>query len=295
MAVTVYGVPGSLNDAQWAEYGEAQGLLNSVDGVVSGLKVTVGSGVRTSSVALGTALSPGALSKVTGSAGSVAHAANTGTNPRIDTVCLQVSRAAAAAAYTAAGGSSNVAAAGAAAAAAAGSLVAVKGTNASSPVAPTLTRVAAGLWQIPLRDVLVRPNVTGQFASSDLGRVYSTTATSSDWVTFSPSVASGWTVQSARYRFVGPLPFLEVKATRTGSTLTAGSNGNLSDTGILDPGSLPSVILPADDVPLNLSRRFFMSGTAIARANGALVVTDAYPNSDITGANVIVSGFIPLG
>lgn len=146
MAITVYGVPTSIDALHWAML--MQDLGDSVGGmgVPSGLLGTEASGTRVVAIHSGRSLQAGTLA-VSDAATNVTLAANTATTSRIDLVCMQVDWS----------GTTTTA----------GSLVVVSGTAASNPVAPTLTQSAGVKWQTPLLQVLVRAGV-GQILGSDV-------------------------------------------------------------------------------------------------------------------------------
>lgn len=152
MAITAYGVDQSITEPKWARLMQVLGRGAWQEIVApsgSQFAPSVGTGTRLIQVAAGDAVVAGVLVESTAST-SVVLDANNGSNPRIDTVVLQVDWS----------GTATVGGA---------SIIAVKGVNAAAPVPPSLTanRAAGTLWQMPIAQVTVQAGV-GQIAAADL-------------------------------------------------------------------------------------------------------------------------------
>jgi hypothetical protein len=114
------------------------------------------------------------------------------------------------------------------------------------------------------------------------------------WKSFTPSVASGWTLTSARYYKRGPEVTLEIKVNRSGATITANSSGEIVNTAVLNSGSIPAAIRPAGTLGLRFTRGGFMAGTMTIGTDGSVTVTDAYPTANVasTGDCVIHDSYV---
>lgn len=141
MALTAYGTSPSINEAEWAMLHRIadKGGWHEVVDALTDYAVTPGGGTRQVTVASGDMVVNGVLVRNSAPV-TITVNANTGTNPRITTVCLQVD-------WT---GAVDTAA----------SIVAVNGANAASPQPPSLSRTAGTLWQVALARVTVAPGAT---------------------------------------------------------------------------------------------------------------------------------------
>lgn len=92
---------------------------------------------------------------------------------------------------------------------------------------------------------------------------------------------SGWTVNTARYRLTWPRVELDIQLTRTGSTISAVSTGNVTDVNVAT-GGFPAGILPAGVVDLR-GARSGVHGLGFQLSNsGTLSLTYSAPGADIT-------------
>lgn len=146
MAITLYGVPLSIDAAHWAKLLAILGRGAADQVVDSGLVPTVATGTRLLSVSAGNAVAAGVLAEST-AAEAVTLDANSSGNSRIDYIVLEIDWS----------GSSSTG----------GDVKFVKGSPAVNPVPPALTQTPGTLWQIPLARMLVR-NGVGQMAGADL-------------------------------------------------------------------------------------------------------------------------------
>lgn len=147
MAITLYGVDPSIGEAEWSKLMAAQrGSSEIVDNGFAPSSKTGSPGVT---VTKGDAVIAGVLFE-SDSSQTVSIAANNGSNPRLDLVCLQVDW-------------SKSQSTG-------GTIVVVKGNNAALPVRPSLTQTPGSLWQTAIAEVTVRPGV-GEIAASDLADI----------------------------------------------------------------------------------------------------------------------------
>ena len=114
-----------------------------------------------------------------------------------------------------------------------------------------------------------------------------------DWNTV-PSVtaATGWSLTSAQYMLYGLLPMVRLRiiATRTGATITAGSDGNISDTDVCN--NLPTFLRAVGTTAYGT---FVQPGTALgsARVNttGLVTITDLHPNATVDNTEEIKIDF----
>lgn len=144
MAITVTGVEGSMEVPEWSQIGDD--MAPAV--VKDGLQVSVVTGTRLVSVAVGRSYQAGSNAFVT-AAQQLTLAANTSGKPRIDLVCLQVDFS----------GTETTA----------GTLVVLQGVPLTNPIPPTPTQDAGGIWQTPLPNGQVRVvNNADQLLSSNL-------------------------------------------------------------------------------------------------------------------------------
>lgn len=141
MAITLYGVDPSIDEAHWAQLHDL-----ATDQVVSGLTPTVGTGTRLVNVGTGNAYAAGVLATST-AVTAVTLAANTSGQSRIDYVVLNID-------WT---GTQTTG----------GTVTSVTGTPGSSPVAPNLIQTAGTRWQIPLARVSV-PNGATQLGNNSV-------------------------------------------------------------------------------------------------------------------------------
>lgn len=166
MAITTYGFDGTINEAQWAQlFGDAMSVAPNRDGVVSGLVASPAAGARQVSVSAGRAVGPG-VGAVSDAPVTVTLDAGTTGQGRVDLIALELNW------------STNT-----------GTIKAVKGTpkGDESEVAPTPTRNAGVLWQIPLATVEIGPT-TGTLTA---GLIESATNVSdTGWVATTP--AGNW-------------------------------------------------------------------------------------------------------
>ena len=116
----------------------SNGVFTLASSLTDEMEVSGVSATMKSQVNLGVAYVEGIRSEIYTAAEQVTHDAADVSNPRIDTVCLEVN--------TTAGVRNS-------------RIVIVKGTAAGSPTAPDLTQTAT-VWQMPLADVRINAGVT---------------------------------------------------------------------------------------------------------------------------------------
>jgi len=139
VAVSVYGIPNSINGAKFAKLLGLQGSVNNVHGVTgAALLASVASGNRRVDVETGDAIVGGVLLE-NSSRVQLTLDTNTSGQPRIDTVVAQV-------------GPGSITTA--------GSITVITGTPGSSPSPPQLTQVLGSSWQMPIAHVTVPNNAT---------------------------------------------------------------------------------------------------------------------------------------
>ena len=242
MAITVYGVDPAINEPEWSKlFADSLSGAQAREVVASGFSPSVATGVRLISVPAGRAAAAGVLAESDATA-TVSLAENTGSNSRIDLVCLQIDWAG-----TASTG---------------GTLVAVQGAPAATPVAPALTRNAGSLWQVPLMEVLVRPGV-GQIAAGDATVV-------------APVADTGWRVLSLPAGWAQGSPSLAVR--KRGAQVTMA--GRFSrDGGAVSVGSTATwagAVIPAGFRPQreHVTSAWSGIGGATPRTHALVVKTD---------------------
>lgn len=229
MAINTYGVSPSIGEAEWAILHRIQGKgqWHEVVDAQTDFAVTPSAGNRIVSVAAGSLVACGVL-VVVDTPTSITLDVQSGGNSRIDYIVLEID-------WT---GSQTTAT----------TIKFVKGTAASNPVAPSLTRVAGTLWQVALARVTLTSGIS-QLVAANVDvcaplqrRQYVSTATV-DSKTISGGGEStiartsggdpGWPY---RLRVEGKTGFTHVSAGAgiitgyvDGSVVTSGVAGNLND------------------------------------------------------------------
>jgi hypothetical protein len=152
MAITIWGVDPSITETQWASlfYVTTKigtGWAEAVSDTGNQLAPTLpAASTRTVAINSGDAAACGVLVQNSSSV-NVTLTANSSGNPRIDIVALRINWS----------GTNTTG----------GTLVAIAGTAAASPVAPTLTRTPGVTWEIPLARITI-PSGTTQLTSTML-------------------------------------------------------------------------------------------------------------------------------
>lgn len=168
-----------------------------------------------------------------------------------------------------------------------GHLVSVPGTSGVT-TALTDAAIAAYLGSggfHRIADVLI-PSGTTQISA---GNVTFTGFKINDWNELSLSPSAGWSaITRARYIRHGTTPMVRIRifATKSGSTITAGSDGNFGDVTVTT--GIPAALRPVADTAYG---NFFVTGvhqgSARIETGGDVVITDAYPNATIVSGNEI--------
>jgi hypothetical protein len=115
-------------------------------------------------------------------------------------------------------------------------------------------------------------------------------ATDSGWVTAGFTIQTGFTLTLARYRLIaGDLVNVRIQATRTGGTITAGANGNISTD---DPVIIvPAAIWPADVITAAFDSASLGAGGCQLSAAGVMTLRSFYPSQTIVNTNVVSANF----
>lgn len=99
-----------------------------------------------------------------------------------------------------------------------------------------------------------------------------------------------WTVNTASYRIVaGLLCFLHIQCTYSGSSVAAGSGGNLTD---LQPIIIPAAIRPNRDLRCSYSRGNSANGTASVGNSGSVQIETLSTGSTLTSGDAISIDFM---
>lgn len=151
MAVTVVGVTGSIDAAEWPALARRMSAASG-DELVTGMSVTPGTGRAVNVGAAGDCYQVGTLLRNSATLSVPIAAPPTG-NPRIDTIVGQVDW------FDAAGVPTTEATA--------GSIIAVAGQPNVTPVPFGLTKTAADLWRTAIAYVRVAPGATS-FTANDI-------------------------------------------------------------------------------------------------------------------------------
>jgi hypothetical protein len=116
------------------------------------------------------------------------------------------------------------------------------------------------------------------------------------WKTLTLTGTTGWTIDAARYLVTWPRVEVDIKATRTGSTLTGDSAGNIVDTAIATSIGMGGTLLPVEDIDLRGSRFGTWSILFRLTSGGALSLATTAPGGALAaGAQVRVRDSYVLG
>lgn len=242
MAITVWGVDSEFELTYAAKQQRAQSLAAPrEDGVLSGFVVSVATGSRLVSVSAGEAVAPFVLIE-SDAAETVTLDANTSGNPRTDVIVLEVNWS----------GSSTTA----------GDVKYVKGTPGTSPVAPTLTRDAGSVWQIPLAEVRV-VNGAAQLVAGNLTNLY-------------PQVDTGYIALSLPGSYSQTAQPLAAR--RTGGRVEFGGGfrragaANVAVGTVVTLGTLPEPFWPSRTVQVDTSVNGSSNGISVTIGTDGVVV-----------------------
>jgi microcystin-dependent protein len=122
-----------------------------------------------------------------------------------------------------------------------------------------------------------------------VGALESTAVNQTGWVTVPTTNSTGWQVQTCRGRFTGSLLLLDIYVKRTGSTISAGSDGNFSDSEIcvIGTGYRPTD-LTVSEVLFSGYPRGYSGYTARLQSDGGFDLTGG-ANSN---SQVATNGFL---
>ena len=119
------------------------------------------------------------------------------------------------------------------------------------------------------------------------GKAYTDTQLSViHWTMFTPTAGGSSTAGVCRYRKFGPMVEIRLAITYQGSGLTAGSDGNLTDTTLFTGAGFPAGILPSQTLYLHAHRYRTAAGLSCGvymAASGLMVITDMYPTATLVG------------
>jgi len=132
---------------------------------------------------------------------------------------------------------------------------------------------------------------------ADDGNVAALAVQDTGWVTSSTGItaASGWSLVSAKYRILNGVAYLSVQATKTGSTITAGASGNLTNTPVFN---LPSALIPSSsngNYGNSGGNASFLASGFASQDSSAIVLAVAAPSyaiaagavADLMGSHVL--------
>jgi hypothetical protein len=113
----------------------------------------------------------------------------------------------------------------------------------------------------------------------DIAALQATAPSDTGWIALTVTPASGFDLTESIYRQWGPVVSIRVQVQRTGSTITANSEGNI----IGDPSLFTiNTVAARPSQPLNVSCQVTTTSGAVTMFTSGLVnVTDLHSNSDI--------------
>lgn len=125
-------------------------------------------------------------------------------------------------------------------------------------------------------------NFSGTLTAGDFAQ---TTQTGSSVAT----AATGWSVSTARSMKKSGWMIIELIIARTGATLTAASDGNLTDTDVctLDASVLPDTFFSTDRMIVAYSTGTTAGTLGINPSTGVVQILDAHPTSAITNTSTL--------
>ncbi|MGW3925972.1 hypothetical protein ACWEA7_43165, partial [Streptomyces sp. NPDC005093] len=99
-----------------------------------------------------------------------------------------------------------------------------------------------------------------------------------DRITSIATAATGWTVTASEVRACGPMVMLRVTATRTGTTITSDSAGNITDSTVC---TIPTVWAPDVTVVGTYDRGGIADGNVSINTDGTVVLKSLSPTATI--------------
>lgn len=137
-----------------------------------------------------------------------------------------------------------------------------------------------------------------------LGGGWSLLLTDQGWNLSNLSLAGGWSTKTdsnggtadggvGGVRRINQTVYLRFRATRSGGTITADSQGNIADTAL---AALPTNLAPAGTEYGSVFMPGTGQGSVRIQTDGQIVLTDLYPTDAITNGGIVqVSAVYPLG
>lgn len=98
--------------------------------------------------------------------------------------------------------------------------------------------------------------------------------------TLALTAGTGWGSAAGSYVRFGHFVFLDLSIARTGAVITASSLGNITDETLLS--GIPVAIRPRQDTGCTVYRRGFGMGGGRVQTDGTWVLSDYYPNANIS-------------
>lgn len=117
-----------------------------------------------------------------------------------------------------------------------------------------------------------------------------------DWTIFTPTASTDWTAGTCRYRQFGPIVETRLFATYTGATLTAASDGNITNKQMFTGVGFPAGTLPSDN---QVFRGYKSSSGPVGGrfyTNGMVYAEHMYPTDTLaSGVDVSVQAIYMVG
>jgi hypothetical protein len=159
---------------------------------------------------------------------------------------------------------------------------AITTTNAAT-AANSASALSAAVASIGVTTGSLQASVTALNALN-IGPTLATVSSDTGWVGGGFANAAGWSATWFRYRiFMGKFVFVELMTNRTGSTITAGSSGNIGDTLVI---TLPVACAP-NFATWGIYTARYTSGCFTINSGGQVTILDAHSGSEIdTGASL---------
>jgi len=168
-------------------------------------------------------------------------------------------------------------------------IVAVPGTASGSPTAPTDTDIKNYLGRGGFHRLYNQPIAAASTQILLSGATFTGYNVNTWNVIPSVTAASGWTLVAGqqRYMFIGQsMARIRVWATRTGGTISPGSDGNFGDVDVVN--NMPTFLRAITDTAYGT---FHVPGTTLGSCRvetaGNITITDAYSNSSIVNTNIV--------
>jgi hypothetical protein len=106
------------------------------------------------------------------------------------------------------------------------------------------------------------------------------------WTSVSLTAASNWFVNSAYYRLLGDVVWLDLSFDYSGATITASSSGNIADASITTSG-LPAAVRPSSTTYWPIYVGGVSTWWARTNSDGTITLTHGTPNATIASGTTL--------